>query len=63
MGKKGITIIGDLGDFAGELYQDHGFNVNILEYYSAKKMVVTVIGKHSRPGELLLTKSYIPFHI
>ena len=67
--KQGIRIVGDLVDSAGvplsreQLGQDYRFSVNILEYYSVKKMVGTLIRKHSQSGDFLLTRPYIPFHI
>ena len=67
--KQGIIIVGDLVDSAGvllsreQLGQDYHFSVNILEYYRVKKMVGTLIRKHSQSGDFLLTRPYIPFHI
>ena len=67
--KQGIRIVGDLVDSAGvllsreQLGQDYRFSVNILEYYRVKKMVGTLIRKHSQSGNFLLTRPYIPFHI
>ena len=65
--KQGIRIIGDLVDSAGvvlsreQLGQDYSFSVNILEYLD--KIGRHYDKKHSHPGEFLLTRPYIRFHI
>ena len=45
--KQGIRIIGDLVDSAGVVLSREQLGLEQLEYYRVKKMVGTLIKKHS----------------